>query len=165
MSKNNRTLKGNTLFLPPHGHVLIFAQCPSPLRKTEINLCSNKNVVVVNFDFLFFFSFLVAIRATSAAGQPYFIVDMADLWLQMKKRKKNPESKCSHMLRTCRGYRNEDNDLKCMAAALKSLSHESQRESELKMKLHLHYRNRGLISASPVYLGCTSSLCVSSSER
>lgn len=26
--------------------------------------------------------FLVAIRATSVAGQLYFIVDMADLWLQ-----------------------------------------------------------------------------------
>lgn len=35
-----------------------------------------------------FFFFLVAIRATSVAGLPYFIVDMADLWLQMKKKSK-----------------------------------------------------------------------------
>lgn len=55
--------------------------------------------------------------------------------------KKNPELKCSHMLRTCRGYRNEDNDLKCMAAALKLLSHESQRESKLKMKLHSQFES------------------------
>lgn len=77
--------------------------------------------MVVKFDF---FVIVVAIRATSVAGQSYFIDDMADLWLQIKK-KRNPELKCSHMLRTCGGYRNEDNDLKCMAAALKLVSHES----------------------------------------
>lgn len=73
---------------------------------------------------------MLAIRATSVAGKLYFIVDMTDLWLQTKK--ENPELKCSHVLRTCRGYRNKDNDLKCTTLALKFLSHESQPESKIE---------------------------------
>lgn len=122
MKQHKRKLKGNT----SHEQVLTSTHRLTPVHKTEINLLGyqvlvyNLDVVVFNF---FFFFFLVAIRTTSVAGQLYFIVDMADLWLQTHTQK-NPKLKCSHMLRTYGGYRNEDNDLKCMTAALKSLSHE-----------------------------------------
>jgi len=53
--------------------------------KLKSILHQNKDLMVVKFDF---FVILVAIRATSVAGQSYFIVDMADLWLQIKKKEK-----------------------------------------------------------------------------
>lgn len=45
--------------------------------------------MVVNFDFSVI---VVAIRATSVTGPSYFIDDIPDLWLQIKKNEKNENS-------------------------------------------------------------------------
>lgn len=64
------------------------------------------------------------------------------------------------MPRTCRGFKNEDNDLKCIAAALKLLSHESQPESQNWKWSYTCSGNWGLICASPVYFLETDFICV-----
>lgn len=97
----------------------VFSSLLPTVHQKSILCWIKKTLVVVNFDF---FVIVVAIRATSVTGQSYFIDDMADLWLWIKKkeRKKTSELKCSQMLRTCRWYRNEDNDLKVLSCSFEA---------------------------------------------
>ena len=67
--------------------------------------------------------------------------------------------KCSHMLRSRGGYRNEDNDLKRAAPSLMCLSQESREEGRIGMEVPLAAGVRELIEASPVYLDDANVLC------